>query len=169
MHHKSKKAESRSTSPLHDMSCRLCNWCLFLCSLTKGRLLCHRIMRQKAAGKHLINILSPSDGYTSTGSPTSSLLLFHSTFSSLLFCLVRFAADAVSLGMAKVSILTRSHIFPTVIFSLSVTVLSISNHFVCPCTVGHCESKIFYIYEMFGIAILVKVNRKKVALHYLFS
>lgn len=70
MHHKSKEAESRHTSPLHDMSCRLCSWCLFVRSLTKGHLLCHRIMRQKAAGKHLINILSPSDGYTSTGSPT---------------------------------------------------------------------------------------------------
>lgn len=84
MHHKSKKAGSRNTSPLHDMSCRLCYWCLFVCSLTKGHLLCLRIMRQKAAGKHLINILSLSDGYTSTGSPTSSFLLFHSTFSSLL-------------------------------------------------------------------------------------
>lgn len=156
MHHKSKRAESRHTSPLHDMSCRLCYWCLFVRSLTKGHLLCYRIMRQKAAGKHLINILSPSDGYTSTGSPASSFSLFHSTFSSLLLCLVRFAADAASLGMAKVSILTRFHIFPTVIFQLSVTVLSISNHFICPCAVGHCESKKFYIYET-----CEKVNRKK--------
>lgn len=47
---------------------------IFMCGLTKDGLLCHLIMRQKAAGQQLINIVSLSEGYTTTATVLQRLL-----------------------------------------------------------------------------------------------
>lgn len=62
-------------------------WCIFMCSFTKDHLLCHQIMRQKAAGKHQINIVSPSKvTQPQPAQPVcfhSPAFFFYSTFFSL--------------------------------------------------------------------------------------